>query len=113
MRCTASLYRRCAALAMSSRGLMPSRSATFEISYFPLLMVFSCESTWRPKMRPPLVLRPTLAVTPLSGTKLPSTWVAPPAVLLNVGSVLKTLSSRILPHWVQHLREARRGRGER
>ena len=64
-------------------------------------------------MRPPLVPRPTLAVTPLSGTKLPSTWVAPPAVLLNVGSVLKTLSSRILPHWVQHLLGKAGERGER
>ena len=72
-RCTASLYSLCAALVMSSRGRMPRRSATCEISCLPLLIVFSCESTWRPKMRPPLAPRPTPAETPLSGTKLPST----------------------------------------
>ena len=37
------------------------------------------------------------------------TCVAPVAVFVNVGSVEKTLSSRILPHCVQQLRE-RRGR---
>mmetsp|Transcript_36965 Transcript_36965/g.91335 ORF Transcript_36965/g.91335 Transcript_36965/m.91335 type:complete len:228 (+) Transcript_36965:351-1034(+) len=104
LRCTASLYSRCAAPVMSSRGRMPRRSATCDISYLPLLMVFSCESTCRPKMRPPRVPRPTLAEMPLSGTKLPSTWLAPPAVLEKVGSVEKTLSSRILPHWVQHVK---------
>ena len=66
-------------------------------------MVFSCESTCNPKMRPPRVPRPTDALTPLSGTKFPSTCEAPPAVFENVGSVEKTLSSRILPHCVQHL----------
>ena len=48
---------------------------------------------------------------------MPSTWLAPPAVLENVGSVEKTLSSRILPHRVQHLfvrgwDEVGRGRGQ-
>jgi hypothetical protein len=54
-------------------------------------------------MRPPRVPRPTDALTPLSGTKFPSTCEAPPAVFEKVGSVEKTLSSRILPHCVQHL----------
>ena len=54
-------------------------------------------------MRPPRVPRPTDALTPLSGTKFPSTCDEPPAVFENVGSVEKTLSSRILPHCVQHL----------
>jgi hypothetical protein len=62
-------------------------------------------------MRPPRVPLPTPALTPDSGTKLPSTCDAPPAVLLNVGSVLKTLSSRILPQRVQHLLGWGRGWG--
>eukprot|EP00982_Pelagococcus_subviridis_P003939 28787-Pelagococcus_subviridis.AAC.4 len=71
--CTASLYNRCAAPVMSSRGRIPSRSATCWISCLPLFIVFSCESTCRPKRRPPRVPRDTPWPIPVSFTKLPST----------------------------------------
>mmetsp|Transcript_9958 Transcript_9958/g.32278 ORF Transcript_9958/g.32278 Transcript_9958/m.32278 type:complete len:306 (-) Transcript_9958:94-1011(-) len=102
LRCTARRYRRCAALVMSSRGRMARRSATWAISYFPLLIVFSWESTWYPKKRVPLGPLESPCMGPESGTKFPSTWDAPPWVLENVGSVEKTLSSSTRPHVVQH-----------
>jgi hypothetical protein len=87
-----------------------------------LFTVFSWLSAGQPKAREPR--GPWLRLTPPSGTKLPSTcargngrqrgqspnggaaaraWLAPPGPLLNVASVLNSVSSSTLPHSVQHL----------